>query len=226
MNAITFCREKLSCMMPKRHFSIEADTPVTEAGYVVLDTELTGMDPLKDSIVSVGAVRMKGGRIDLGSAFYRVVKPSTEMKAESIVVHEIMPSEVDGKPSIDNILIELSGFCRDDVIVGHFVKLDMDFINKDMRRVYETNMKNRVVDTRAVHEWMQEHDCEIKRVYGGAAEDLNLFALAKRYRIPVSGAHNALSDAFMTAQLFQRFLAYLPKCGVRTLGDLLRIGKP
>lgn len=226
MNAIAFCREKLSCMMPKRRFTIDLATPVNEAGYVVIDTELTGMDLMKDSIVSVGALRMSGGRIDLGSAFYRVVKPSTEMKAESIVVHEIMPSEVDGMPTIDKILIELSGFCRNDVIVGHFVRMDMDFINKDMRRVYETNMKNHVVDTRAIHEWMQEHDCESKRIYGGATDDLNLFALAKRYRIPVSGAHNALSDAFMTAQLFQRFLAYLPKCGVRTLGDLLRIGKP
>lgn len=212
--------------MPKRHYSIQAGLPLGEACYVVLDTELTGMELSRDSIVSIGAIRMKGGRIDLGSTFYRVVNPTTAMKAESICVHEIMPSEVNGKPSIDQVLIELNGFCREDVIVGHFIRMDMDFINKDMRRVYETNMKNRMVDTRAVHEWMRENDCEIKRHYGGFSEDLNLIALAKKYRISVNGAHNALSDAFMTAQLFQRFLSYLPRCGVKTLGDLLRVGKP
>jgi hypothetical protein len=33
-------------------------------------------------------------------------------------------------------------------------------------------------------------------------------------------------DAFITAQLFQRFLPVLPKFGVTTVKDLLRIGRP
>jgi hypothetical protein len=33
-------------------------------------------------------------------------------------------------------------------------------------------------------------------------------------------------DAFITAQLFQRFLSFLPALGVRTVKDLLRIAKP
>jgi hypothetical protein len=33
-------------------------------------------------------------------------------------------------------------------------------------------------------------------------------------------------DAFITAQLFQRFLRVLPGLGVRTVKELLRIGRP
>jgi DNA polymerase-3 subunit epsilon len=55
---------------------------------------------------------------------------------------------------------------------------------------------------------------------------LNLSALAQRHGIRVVGAHNALADAFITAQVLQRQLRALPDVGVRTLGDLLRIGKP
>ena len=39
------------------------------ARYVVIDTELTGLDEKKDSIVSIGAVRMEGGRIEMGDSF-------------------------------------------------------------------------------------------------------------------------------------------------------------
>ena len=52
-----------------------------ECPYVVVDTELTGLDEKKDSIVSIGAVRMTGGRIELGDMFYRLVSPRTQLTA-------------------------------------------------------------------------------------------------------------------------------------------------
>ncbi len=225
MGLLDSWREKISGIVPRRHYAIDGTEPIENGRYVVLDTELTGLELHQDSIVSVGALRMNGSRIDLGDAFYRVLNPSTAMRPDSVVVHEITPSEVTGKPTIEEALIELVGYCRDDIIVGHFVSLDMDFINKDMRRMYETNMKNHVIDTCSIHEWMRNHDGDFRRHFGGFSDELNLVALAKKYRIPVAGAHNALSDAFMTAQLFQRFLNFLPGMGVRTVRDLLRIGK-
>jgi len=42
---------------------------ILEAGYTVLDTELTGLDDRRDDIVSLGAVRMSGGRIHVGGTF-------------------------------------------------------------------------------------------------------------------------------------------------------------
>ena len=41
----------------------DLSTPVDECRYVVFDTELTGLDIARDSIVSVGAMIMTGGRI-------------------------------------------------------------------------------------------------------------------------------------------------------------------
>jgi len=38
-------------------------TPIAAAEYVVFDTELTGMRSRKDSVVSIGAVRMAGSTI-------------------------------------------------------------------------------------------------------------------------------------------------------------------
>ena len=55
---------------------------------------------------------------------------------------------------------------------------------------------------------------------------MDLFSLATAYGIPVNRAHDAIYDAYVTAQLFQRYLALLPKHGVRTLAELIKVGKP
>lgn len=202
------------------------DVSIADAGYVVLDTELTGLNVKNDSIISVGAVRMSGKRINVGDVFYRLVSPSTEMRHESIVVHGITPSDLQEKPPIETVLYELLDFCGSDIIVGHFLSLDMDFINKAIKRVSGATLYNRLIDTYRLHEWIRMNDGAFSSHYNGMSEELNLFALARKYKVPISGAHNALNDAYITAQLFQRFLSFLPGLGVRTLSDLLRVGKP
>ena len=89
-----------------------ADDPnlIENASYVVLDTELTGLNPKKDSVVSIGAVKMTGSKIELGQTFYRLVKPDTEFTPSSVIVHEITPSDVRRKPGIDTALVEFEDF--------------------------------------------------------------------------------------------------------------------
>lgn len=226
MNSLASYKGRITDILSGKRPSVDTDAAIESGDYVVLDTELTGLNPRKDSIVSIGAVRMKGGRIDLGNIFYRLINPSSVMKHKSIVIHGITPSEVAEKPPIEGVMSEFIDFCRDDVIVGHFISLDLDFINREARRIYGAPLKNHALDTCNIHEWIRFNDGDFSRHYGGLAQELNLFSLAKKYRIPFSKAHNAINDAFVTAQLFQRFLSFLPRFGVKTLKDLLRIGKP
>lgn len=205
---------------------VDLALPLEAARYVVMDTELTGLDVRKDSIVSVGAVGMRGGRIQLGETFYEMVSPGTEMRSESVVVHGITPSDVAGKPAIDIVIEDLLKFCDGAVVVGHFLSLDLGFLNKEMKRLHNAKFPQPVADTLQIHEWMQDHSRGLRGQYDACEENKDLFSLAKKYAIPFSAAHNALMDAFVTAQLFQRFLSLLPGLGVRTVKDLLRIAKP
>ena len=79
---------------------------IDDAEFVVFDTELTGLDQKKDSIVSIGALKMKGGRIAVGNPFYRIVEPRTELTGKSIVIHGITPSETVGRPNMKALLPE------------------------------------------------------------------------------------------------------------------------
>jgi DNA polymerase-3 subunit epsilon len=209
----------------KSPHGIDRTTPLTEVRYVVVDTELTGLDEKKDSIVSVGAVRMHGGNIGLGDTFYRLVSPRTELSAQSVVIHEIMPSDVVEKPDIDAVLREFLNFCGNDVLVGHFISIDLDFINREMKRIYGEEIRNPVLDTFSIYEWLRNRqksrDCLATPLAG-----YRLYDIVKCFGITVNGAHNALMDAFTTAQLFQRVLPLLIEAGAKDIGDLLEIGIP
>lgn len=201
------------------------DLSLDQAHYAVLDTELTGLDKKKDSIVSFGAVKMVGGSIKLGESYYRLVKPGSKMNHESVVVHEITPSEVDQKPSIKTVLPEFIAYCGSDILVGHFLSIDLHFINREMKRILKASLNNPVLDTRKIVEWLRWNS-QSSSSDPLLAKDFELYEIARAQGIPVQGAHNALMDAFMTAQVFQRLIPQLFKAGIKTLGEALKIGDP
>jgi DNA polymerase-3 subunit epsilon len=203
----------------------DRNLPLQEADYVVFDTELTGLDFKRDSIISIGAVRMEGLRIYPSRTFYCLVKPECELKRDGIVIHEITPEDLKGAEAPETALNDFVTFAGDAVLVGHFAFIDINFINRALRKCYGMKIQNPVVDTFQIHEWIYENDSHFARHHHGMTIKKDLFSIAKTYGITVKTAHNALIDAYLTAQLFQRFLRFLPQAGVRTVGELLMVGK-
>jgi len=203
----------------------ESSGLAAEARYVVVDTELTGLDDRKDGIVSIGAVRMRGGKIEIGGAFHELVNPSAVLDARSVVIHGIMPSQVETKPPIDEVLVTFMDYAAGSVLVGHCVSIDLAFLNREARRVTGGSFRNPAVDTLSLYGWLRYRLPE-NPALAATLPDLSLFELARLFEIPVVGGHTALGDAYLTAQLFQRLLPLLVEAGVRDLKSLLRVGDP
>ena len=204
---------------------LNVKTPITDVRYVVVDTELTGLDEKKDSIISIGAVRMVGGKIDLGNVFYRLVSPQAKLTASSVVIHEITPADLVDQPEIDSVLAEFRDFLGNDVLVGHFISIDLAFLNREMIRLYGRKLRNAAVDTFTIDEWLRRRlksHISFAKVLAG----YRLFDIATSIGVPVNGTHNAIADAFTTAQIMQRFIPLLGEAGVHTIDELLKRGKP
>lgn len=209
----------------QKRVKINEDIPVNETSYVVIDTELTGLDEKKDSIVSMAAIKMEGGRIDLNNTFYRLVNPEAALTAKSVVIHEITPSDVIQKPDIDTVLSEFLEFCGNAVVVGHCVSIDFGFIDREMKKKFGYPLRNRSIDTFVIYRWLAKRAAD-RSEFSTTLRDFKLYPMARAFGVPVSGAHNAMMDAFITAQLFQRFIPILDACGIKKIGDLLRAGDP
>jgi len=192
---------------------------------VVLDTELTGLDARKDDIVSIGAVRMRGGRIEIGGTFHELVNPKAVLDGRSVVIHGITPSQVEMRPPIDDILASFQRYVAGAVLVGHCLSVDLAFLNREARRLTGAPFRNPVVDTLSLYGWLRHRETE-HPAFSAMAPILSLFDLAGAFGIPVVEGHTALGDAYVTAQLFQRFLPLLAEAGVTDLASLLRVGDP
>lgn len=200
--------------------------PIGQADFVAFDTELTGLDFKRDSIISIGAVKLNGTSILPSETFYRLIKPECELKRKSVVVHELTHTDLECADDLLDVVRDFVEFAGSAVLMGHFVHIDLNFVNKVLKQNYGVSLNNNAVDTATLHDWLYENDSRFARHYQGMTVQSDLISMAKKYGVPVGKAHNAFSDAYMTAQLFQRFVPFLPECGIKTLKDLLKVARP
>jgi DNA polymerase-3 subunit epsilon len=202
-----------------------ADLPIPELRFTVIDTELTGLDAHRDDIISIGALHMQGGLIELGSAFQELVKPRATLDGRTVVIHGITPSQLEAMPSIDEVLASFLDYAAGTVLVGHCLSIDLAFLNRDAKRSRRGPFRNVAVDTLSMYGWLRRRSID----HPAFALELpapSLFDLAAAFEIPVEAAHSAIGDAYVTAQLLQRFLPFLQQAGVESLAGLRRVGNP
>src|SRR5664279_5246154 len=218
MGLLEWGREKLG-------WASGTDVPIPELRFTVLDTELTGLDERRDDIVSIGALHMQGGRIELGHAFQELVNPRAVLDGRSVVIHGLTPSQLEAMPPIEGVLTAFIEYAAGTVLVGHCLSLDLAFLNRDAQRLKVAPLRNAAIDTLSLYGWLRQRSAA-HSAFSLDQPGLSLFDLAAAFEIPVKKAHTAIGDAFVTAQLFQRLLPFLNQAGVRDLASLLRVGHP
>ncbi len=201
------------------------DRQLDRCEFVVLDTELTGMNPRKDAIVSIGAVRIRNLGIVPGENFYRLVKPDIPLPKLSTLVHWITPQELADQPTIEKVLPDLIDFCADSFVVGHYIGMDMNVLNRACRLHYGGALRTPCIDTMRMAMLYQDELWETNQERYRFEISYNLNELSKRYGLPLFGQHNALQDAMQTAYLFLFLAKKLRQGGIETLRNLFEAGR-
>lgn len=204
----------------KKEKSVISKQMIAETDFVVVDTELTGLNEFKDNIIAIGAIKMKGRTIKIGDVFYRTVSPSTKkFRKESIMIHEITPSELENCPKIEPILREFIKFVSNNILVGHCVNIDLTFLKREIKNNMGETFEPFCIDTLLLYKWLLK-----KEVFPSDFTDKNsLEDVALSLGIETKELHDALSDAFITAQVFQKLLAYLSDLKIFTIEELFNI---
>jgi DNA polymerase-3 subunit epsilon len=153
------------------------------------------------------------------------VKPRAILDGRTVVIHGITPSELEARPTIDEVLASFTDFVAGTVLVGHCLSLDLGFLNRDARRSGRPPFRNAAVDTLSLFGWLRRRSLD-HPAFSLELPAPSLFDLAAAFEIPVEESHSAIGDAYVTAQLFQRFLPMLQQAGVENLSGLRRVGNP
>lgn len=195
------------------------DVEIGEALFSVVDVETTGLNSKKDEIVALAIIPMKGLEVDLGNAYYSLVKPKT-LKAEGIVIHGLGPRSFKGARRLEEVAKEVLHLLSDRILVGHSVNFDYRFLERSFDSIGVKFRNKERIDIALLELAIGKLMNEIV-----SFDELSLESLAKRYGIKVVYRHNALADAFFATYVFQRQLLRLLKIGVSTTGELLGIYK-
>ncbi len=183
--------------------------PLRELIYTAFDTETTGLEPSRgDKIVAIGAVRIERCKILKDAIFHTLVNPERPIPPLATKIHGITDEMVKDKPPLREILPKFLTFCKDTVLVAHNAAFDLKFLEIEAEKL-GLKLDFPVVDTLFISYGIFEE-----------FEDHNLDTIAHKLGIPVAGLHSALGDAFLTAEIYLRFLPHLERRGIKTLEDL------
>jgi DNA polymerase III subunit epsilon len=160
---------------------------------IVLDTETTGLDPLRgDRLVEVGCVEIFN-RMPTGQTFHRYINPEREMSAEAFAVHGLSTEFLASKPFFHEVVEEFLEFIGDAPLVIHNASFDVSFINAELDRIKRPPIaRERLVDTLLL----------ARRKHPGVSNRLD--DLCSRYAIDNSRRtkHGALLDAELLAEVY------------------------
>jgi len=162
---------------------------------IAVDLELTGLDKDDDRIIAIGWAQIDRGRIQLGSSRHLLIN-TDQTVGDSAAIHELMDSEVAQGQDIGAGLDALFRAAEGRVWVFHHAELDVSFLKKACGRWAWILPGFAVLDTMRI-EYAQRKRREIPVKHG----DLQLGRIRSDYGLPRYTAHNALNDAFATAEL-------------------------
>lgn len=164
---------------------------------VSIDCETTGLNPKKDDIVSIAAVKVKGNRILTSEAFRVVVNPEAHLGASSIKIHQIRKKDVEEERPIRKVLPDLLRFIGNRPLIGYWVDFDVKMISKDVFMMLNICLQNRQIDVCDMY-----YERKYSRAPPGTKLDLRFAAILEDLSLPPMQAHDAFNDAVMTAQMY------------------------
>jgi DNA polymerase III subunit epsilon len=165
-----------------------------DAAFICLDCEFTGLDPDKDRILEIAAVRFNFNKSL--AQFDALVNPGCPISTESFAIHHISQQMVAHKPTIDHVLSDFLSFVGSDIIVGHGIGYDLTMIEKAALRSHIPYplKDNRCMDT-----------LRLARLYGDSPNN-SLESLAQHFNVPNPGSHRALNDVTMNIEVFKHLV--------------------
>lgn len=162
---------------------------------IAVDLELTGLDKNRDHIIAIGWTRIDGGRIQMSSNRHLLINTRRSV-GSSAAIHELLDSEIALGGSIEEGLEALFDAALGRIWVLHHAGLDIAFLRKACAAWAGVVPGFIVLDTMRI-EYRQRKRREIPVKQG----DLQLNQVRRPYGLPRYTAHNALNDAFATAEL-------------------------
>jgi DNA polymerase-3 subunit epsilon len=189
-------------------------TPFSVTTFIVVDTETSGLNVRHDRLLSIGACKVRyGGVVAIGESFYREVRQEEASDHANILVHGIgRQAQLAGEREADALSAFLE-FAGKHPLAAFNAPFDAEFLQAAMLNYLGVRFRPHWVDLAELPKAMfPTPSLDLKTL----DDWLGFFGIEPFER------HNALADAYATAQLFMIMLAKARHEGYSTLRSLKR----
>ena len=188
--------------------------------YTIIDLETTGLDTRFDEIIELGAIKIRAGKIV--DKFQQLIKPLNPIDDFITELTGINNEMLADAPAIDEILPAYISFIGSDVVIGHNVNFDINFIYDELLRINSKIFDNNYIDT--------------LRMARRVLKDLShhrLSDLKSHYKIE-SAAHRSIDDCISTFEIYNSLwkdadinkIDFNIKKSNLKASDILSVGEP
>lgn len=177
-----------------------------ENRFVVFDLETTGLSPMKDKIVEIGAVKIVDGQIT--DRFSTLVNPKMKMSQGAEQITGITNERLDTERTIEEVLPEFLDFIDGFVLVAHNSDFDTAFIRREMNRM-GLRFNYPVLDT-----------LKLAPTVLPPLKSYTLTSISKYVGVMLTRAHRAVNDAEATAEVLLKLLDMAKELGADTFTEI------
>ena len=149
--------------------------------YTMIDTETTGLDPQYDKIIEMAAIKIRDGKEV--ARYETLVNPEQPIDDFITDLTGITNEELSTAPVAADCLPDFVDFIGEDIVVGHNVHFDINFIYDALLACGYAPIKNDFVDT-----------LRLSRRVRPDLEHHRLCDMAAAYSVPQPVAHRSLAD--------------------------------
>lgn len=182
---------------------------ISDAIFVVTDTETTGGSPGRDRVIEIGAVKVKGGVVV--DRFSQLINPGRSIPRKITQLTGISTAMTFDQPIAAQVLPAFLEFLGEGIFVAHNKTFDERFINAELKMLNRPPLPNQSLCTLRL----------ARRILRGLGSK-GLSSLAIHYGIRIENRHRALGDAEATAIVLGKLVESLEfEHGVSTVDELL-----
>jgi DNA polymerase III subunit epsilon len=180
-----------------------------DCDFTIFDLETTGFFPeVGDEIISIGAVKVKEGKVQRKDTFYQVINPLQTVSRDTKRFTGLRRKDFLNGVTLPIGLERFIEFSKGTILVAHPASFDINFLQKRIYKWQLPSFDPEYVDSFSLANGLLERD------------DCYLDALVKRFDINYRTRHHALNDAIMTAEIFEELLKICYQQEVHTIRGL------
>ncbi len=192
---------------------IDKKQSLIESTFVAFDIETTGLMPVVNRIVEIGAVKFRSSKVV--ETFQELIDPQRQIPSDATSVNGITDDMVKGKPTIEYVLPRFIDFLGNAIPIAHNAPFDVSFLSYDMSRFNLKVANKPILDT-----------CTIPKKIFPHLFSYSLENLANYLHIKSAGFHRAMEDAKVCMEIFLQCINEMGNPDQLALQDVLDVNGP